>query len=180
MRVSRLSIGMLAVVLAQAAPAQDWGDDKVDAPPHVWAEVQLAAKSFGSTEASVRALMGKPVSRTVRSKPNRHDPSSTNSIISLGYPGLELEIFEALTGQPHARQFLLTVILKAATKRFRSRFEIGTPKGEVVAAFGAPVSEEAQTLSYHYYDPEILSWAGVAYTFSDGVLASAKRSYDFD
>ena len=168
----------ILLVVSQASSAQPLDDDKVDAPPQVWTEVQLAAKSLGSTEDSVRTRMGAPTSRAVQSKPNRHDAASTDSLISLSYPGLEIEILEALTGQPHSRQFLLSVVLKANDKRLPARFSLGTPQADVIGTFGPPVSEEGATLSYHYYDPGIVSWAGVAYSFSDGRLQSTKWWYE--
>lgn len=101
---------------------------------------------IGSTRDELTLQLGEPDSTVARTVTNRHDPSMTDSVLTLFHDGLVAEIHRA--GYDGKEMLSSLVILDDRYLRPESPVRIGSGAAAVQAAFGEPDDHEADTLLY--------------------------------
>ena len=145
-------LGALCILLAAAAPWGCGSRDQADDPALQAAETPVEAffrfgpVALGATRAELRASLGEPDSVTARALANRHDPSLTDSVLTLHYPGLRAAFY--LAGYDGKELVAEVVIADDRYLRPDSPLRIGMPAEDVRLLLGEPTSNAAGVLGY--------------------------------
>jgi hypothetical protein len=127
----RLPVLLLAAVLAGgcAALRDDDSDDLVERLDEI---VEESWEEAESTDELVEDY-GPPERRHVERIVNRHDPSQTDEIWTVTYPGLEAQFYKAISGEP--KEFLIGLWVTDARYDVGQYFKIGTTRARIERVF---------------------------------------------
>ena len=129
---------------ACAAPEADETPATSTALPAGCAGLERTLLTFEPERAGLRTAFGAPDSVVAHAVPNRHVPGVIDTLFTLRYPGLTVEIHKP--GEGHDLAAGVTV----EDNRYIAfpRIGIGAPADSVTALLGAPTSRKAQSLIY--------------------------------
>jgi hypothetical protein len=134
--------------------------------------------NLGSTRGELRGRLGEPDSVGVATVSNRHDPSLTDSVFTLHYPGLSAEIYRA---SYDGRELLAAVVI-ADDRHLRpeSPLRIGVTEEEVRLLLGAPSGGPADALRYPCTSCDAAGYDVLELRLADGQLQRITLRYWID
>jgi hypothetical protein len=96
---------------------------------------EIVEESWEEAESTDELMddYGPPERKHVEPIRNRHDPSQTDEIWTLTYPGLEAKFYKALSGRAH--EFLIELWVTDPRYDVGSYFKIGTPRARIERLF---------------------------------------------
>ncbi|HSJ10212.1 MAG TPA: hypothetical protein VK928_09870 [Longimicrobiales bacterium] len=132
----------------------------------------------GRTRAELAARLGEPDSTSARTVENRHDPSVTDSVLTLHYPGLVAEIYRA---GYDGKEILASVeVSDAVHLRPMVDAGIGTSADAVRAALGEPATATATLLEYVCDECLVSGHETVRFTLEEGIVRRIHIQYWVD
>jgi hypothetical protein len=155
-RVTRALILLAAALLACSGAGDDAAPDEASdalVPPPTAADdsalagfIDSALVQPGRTRAELTAALGEPDSTSARTVENRHDPSVTDSVLTLHYPGLVAEIYRA---GYDGKEILASIeVSDAAHVRAAGNAGLGATADAVRATLGEPATATDTLLEY--------------------------------
>jgi hypothetical protein len=124
--------------------------------------VSSALGAFGRTEAEIVATLGRPLTVSEQTFPNRHWPGKTDATRELRYVGLVVGIYRVYDG----KAFVYSITVTDTRYRFDG-IGVGDPISAINRILGPPGSVEGDALTY--YDQET-GYYYATFTVTGGVV----------
>lgn len=137
--------------------------------------IRSGLRPIGETREEIRASLGEPDSTTREPVQNRHDPSRTDTIIGLHYPGLTARIHRPAD----SRDLLDQVTVEDNQYLRQDAVRIGMPWSEVRSRIGEPEGERDGGYLYSCDTCGPVSEPIILFV-NDGVVSSIRFDYYVD
>lgn len=138
-------------VAAPADTAPPPATDPAAAVPGITLPVLLDRVSERGPDGELRVLdaMNPPLDVDREPVQNRHDPTQTDTLRTLHYGGLRVEVYEvAATG----KEIIRAIEVTSDAYRTEAGLTVGSTRAAVREALGAPARTEGDTFVYERYD----------------------------
>lgn len=180
-RTTLAAVVLAASVATVACDREAVEEEPPAAPLHVAADSGIAAflahgpVELGQTREALRGQFGEPDSATARTTENRHDPTVTDTVATLYWPGLTAEVHVA---GYDGKEILSSLVL--ADERFlqsSSPVRLGDPADAVRAEFGEPDGAGDDYLEYICDDCLAAGHEAVRFVLTRAVVSRVEIRY---
>ncbi|MDX1647711.1 MAG: hypothetical protein R3304_11255 [Longimicrobiales bacterium] len=154
---------------AETAEAPDPGE-----APHTW--LQRGFVASGTTAEELRQRFGPPDARRASPTPNRHVPDQTDTLVTLEYEGLTVELYSVTGGEDLLQSI---VVSSPGILAYDQPVDVGSEWATVTSVLGPPSGRRDGTPFYACEGCPAAD-APVYFEVEDGVVRRIRFSYYVD